>query len=264
MTTITNAGVKLREGNTAHYTIQGKAPGRPATLKGVFFGPPKTGKTTLACSGRGGTLLMSFDPEGDATETLEGRDDIVVVQPRTVEEINKIIQALASTDKGRFRWVVVDSLSFLYLMIGGKAITTAWAANKDPRRAYGQTGAIVQQIVHDLMLLDQNVILTAHLERVKQEDDGVVSVETKLGEAEIKLAITPMVWSLIGPAVSFIGRTYKETVWEKTEKGRNKKTRFAVSFNDGDRSPAGSRLRMEGEYEITGSTLEELATSLGI
>ena len=121
----------------------------------------------------------------------------------------------------------------------------------------------MSQVVHDLaMLKTTNVIFTAHLEKVDTGDEGV-SLDTSLGETEVKLAVTPMVWKTVGPAVSFIGRTQRSTVWDKAEDGtRNKRTAFTVSFNDGERSPAGSRLTMEAEYEVTPTTLDELASKL--
>ena len=245
------------------HQIVGEKPGEVKRLVGVFFGPPKTGKTTLACSGKN-VLLMSFDPQGEYTETLSGREDITVVRPQNQTEIDDIIKALYTTDAGRFDWVVVDSLSFLFLTLGGKEITSAWKEDRDFRRAYGKAGAGVQQVIHDLVLLEGiNTIFTAHLEKVDTEDENGVPLEQKLGENEVRIAVTPMVWKILGPAVSFQGRTYKETVWEKgADKKRNKRTRYMVSFNDGDRSPAGSRLPMKGEYEITGSTLKELADEL--
>lgn len=232
-------------------------------LVGVLFGPPKTGKTTAACSGKN-VLLMSFDPQGESTETLAGRKDITVVKPTSLAEIDKLIVALKTTDKDRFDWVVVDSLTFLFLMLGGKDITDTWRNNKDVRRAYGKAGAAVQQIIHDLVTLDTHVIFTAHLEKVGSEDDNGIALEQSLGEHEVKVAVTPMVWRILGPAVSFFGRTFKETVYEKDEttKKRNKRVRYAVSYNDGERSPAGSRLSMKGEYEITKTMLADLADEL--
>jgi hypothetical protein len=265
MTKIERAGVKQRQESptVAPTGIVGTKPGLASSVKGVLFGPPKTGKTTLACSGNG-VLLVSFDPQGESTETLLGRDDITVVRPRTPSEVEGIIKSLHSVDKGRFPWVVIDSLTFLFLQYGGKDITDTYKAGGDIRRAYGKAGAAVQQVIHDLVMMeDQNVIFTAHLEKVSTEDEQGVPLETRLGENEVKIAVTPMVWKILGPAVSFQGRTFKETVYDKDAQGkRNKRTRFAVSFNDGDRSPAGSRLPMAGEYENEPHALQKLADTL--
>ena len=274
MTQIKSSQVRRRKGNLEKSsgetpkpspTIKGRKPGQVEHLKGVLFGPPKTGKTTAACSGTN-VLLVSFDPEGYATETLIGREDITIVEPRTQAEIDDLISRLHAGAHKDFDWVVVDSLTFLFSILGGKEINKTWKENKDVRRAYGRTGAAVQQIVHDLVMLPTNVVFTAHLERVDLEDENGVPLETRLGENEVKVAVTPMVWRILGAAVSFIGRTYKETAYDTVvvdgKKKRNKRTRFAVSFNDGDRSPAGSRLPMQGEYEVTKTTLTDLASEL--
>lgn len=268
MSRIERAGVKLRDSRTADFKkpipvekIQGRLPGKVTSLKGVFFGPPKSGKTTVACSGTN-VLLIQFDPDGDATETLIGRTDITVVEPASMDEVNQLIRSLHTEDAGRFNWVVIDSLTFLFQLAGGKEVLKSYIENKDMRRAYGKGGAQVGQVIHDLVgLKDTNVIFTAHLQKV--DDEESTSLETELGESEVKLAVTPMVWKILGPAVSFIGRTRKHTEWEKNEKGvRNKVTKFSVSFNDGERSPAGSRLPMQAEYEIQGPMLQDLADEL--
>lgn len=262
----TRKGTPVKQGKPAEeFDLTGRAVGEVKYVRGVFFGPPKTAKTTVACSGRK-VLLIQFDPDGDLAETLEGREDITVVEPRTQKEIDSLIKQLHSGAHERWDWIVVDSLTFLFLTLGGKEITQKWKDDVDFRRAYGKAGAAVQQVIHDLVTLPCNVIFTAHLERVDSEDEDGVPLDTKLGENEVKIAVTPMVWRILGPAVSFFGRTFKEDVYETEtvdgKKKRNKRTRYAVSFNDGDRSPAGSRLKMAGEYEVTDHMLADLAEEL--
>ncbi len=149
-------------------------------------------------------------------------------------------------------------------MLGGPAIAQQWADNKNVQRLYGNTGGAVNQVLHDLFVLDVNLILTAHLEKESEED--AITLEQELGEKEVKVAITPMVWKFVGPAVSFIGRTFKRTAWEKTKVDgktiRNKRTEYVVSYDDGERSPAGSRLPMLAEYQVTDTWLTDLATQL--
>jgi hypothetical protein len=67
-----------------------------------------------------------------------------------------------------------------------------------------------------------------------------------------------MVWKILGPAVGFIGRTFKKDEWVDG----NKETKYYVSFNDGGRSPAGSRYDMAGMYEASDTLLSDLTTSL--
>jgi len=241
---------------TAAPAIVGRKPGASSFYKGVFFGPPKTGKTTVATSGKD-VLLIQFDPEGDATTTLQGREDITVVEPKNFKEVEAIIKALTTTDAGRFQWVVIDSVTFMFQTLDAGKINKAYMENKNIMRPYGQAGAAVSSLIHDLLQLQINVIFTAHLQKEDGEDS--VAQEQELGETEVKLAVTPMVWKILGPGVSFIGRTFKKTAYEGIGKDRNKVTRYRVSLNDGERSPAGARIQMPGELEITTTTLQELA-----
>ena len=226
--------LKTRKKTTTGPVIDGHKPGLVQNLRGVLFGPPKTGKTALACSGKK-VLLINFDPDGDSTEPLKGREDITVVDPKTFKEIEAIIKALITTDAGIYEWVVVDSITFLFQMLGGSELTDVYMANKDVRRAYGKAGAAVSSIIHDIVRIPNiNVIFTAHLDKETNEDEQV-KMDTKLGEHQVKLAVTPMVWKILGPAVSFIGRTYKRDMSVKGADGkRNKQTVYRVSFNDGD------------------------------
>jgi hypothetical protein len=236
---------------------QGK-PGVPESLKGVLFGPPKTGKTTLAASG-GSTLLINFDPEGYATKSLQGRKDIDILQPQNLMETDAILQALIAGESDH-DWIVLDSVTFMFQRFGGREILQTYTAGKDIRRAYGQAGAAAGQIINDLAFLrGRNVLFVAHLAR-EDGDDEAVAVDQSLGEHEVRLAVTPMVWKILGPAVGFIGRTYKETVREAGT--GNTETLYYVSYNDGSRSPAGSRYDMEGLYEASDTFLSDLTAKL--
>ena len=233
--------------------IVGRRPTSGIPKSFAFFGPPKTGKTTLATSGKN-VLLVQFDPEGDASSTLQGREDITIVEPTKFKEVDDIVRQLATTDAGVYEWVVFDSLTFFFQMVGGREISVAYMNNTNIMRPYGKAGAPVCQIIADAVRLkDIGVVFTAHL--AVESEDEVVKLEQTLGESEVKLAVTPMVWKVLGPAVSAIGRTYKTTEYDKAG---NKLTRYRVSFNDGERSPAGARTEMPAELNITTETLANL------
>ncbi len=242
---------------------QGYTPdGKVRRLIGLVFGPPKTGKTTFSVSGRN-ILLLNFDPDGAATTTIAGRKDITVIDVLTADQLDEIIKALHTTDRDVFDWVVVDSITWLFQLIGGKDINAAYKAGKDVRRPYGAAGGYVCQVIADLVALPtQNIMFVAHLKHESSEEDSLVSFETDLGEHEVIVAVTPMVWKLLGPAVSFIARSYRGKKQITEGKVIKQTPAFMVSLNDGDRSPAGSRLAMAGEYEITGDTLDTLASKL--
>lgn len=256
----TRAGAPSKQPESVLEGMIGGTPGVPKALKGVLFGPPKTKKTTAACTG-GRTLLINFDPEGYAVDTLKGRTDIDIVEPTSLIETQKITTALISGEGEGYDFVVLDSITFMFQRFGGKDILDTYIKGKDVRRAYGQAGAACCQIINDLALLPTtNVIFVAHLKKEYSEDDLTVDVDQDLGEHEVTLAVTPMVWSLLGPAVGFIGRTFKADQVDLDE--GNTETKFFVSFNDGSRSPAGSRYKMAGRYEITDNLLRDLANEL--
>jgi hypothetical protein len=234
-------------------------PGKPKSLKGVLFGPPKTGKTTIACSG-GRTLLVNFDPEGYSTHTLKGRKDIDVVQPKSLVETEALVDAIVRGEADDYDWIVIDSVTFMFQRFGGKGILKTFVDGKDVRRAYGYAGAATGQIINDLAMLDNhNIIFVAHLQKEFDDDDGV-KVDQDLDEYEVTLAVTPMVWKILGPAVGFIGRTFKNL--ETDLDTGNTVSKFYVSLNDGARSPAGSRYEMAGGYEVTDTLLKDLASEL--
>lgn len=261
----TRKGTPIVTKPKAEFDLTGRKPGEVSFLKGVFFGPPKTGKTSVGAS-MPNVLLVQFDPQGDTTETLAGRDDITVVEPRTQSDLDSLVKQLHAGAAANYNLILVDSITFLFVMLGGKDITDTWKANKDVRRAYGQAGAAVQQFVHDMLMLDANIIFTAHLRKVDTEDENGVALDQSLGENEVRVAVTPMVWDILGPGVGFIGRTWKTQISETIEvdgkKRRNTRDQYLVSFNDGDRSPAGSRLKMKAEYESTPTLLQDLADEL--
>lgn len=245
---------KAPQGGKKSLKDRAKPPGETRSGRighGVLFGPPKTGKTGAACGPN--TLLISFDPDGPSTSVLNGREDVYVVEPRTFEAAEEIVRDLHAGQSKDFDFVVFDSLTYAFEQFDDKQILATYQAGGDIRRGYGKAGSMVVSLIHDLVqLTDTSVIFTAHLAKEDPKgDDGTVSVDTDLGESEVKIAVTSMVWKILGGAVSWIGRTYKKEarVREEGNKKVTKKVVYGVSFNDGERSPAGSRFTMQGDYE---------------
>lgn len=243
MAKIENANVKRRTTGAvsapvaaAPPTLSITKPGIGTTLKMVLFGPPKTLKTRTAVTGSGKKLLILTEPDGDLS--LIGRDDIDVVRPTTGQELSEIVLALHSGASEGYDWVILDSVTFAFELLGRTAIAKAVAANVDIRKPYGQTGAALTQIIHDLVALPTNVVFIAQLKHEGQDDD-----DDKAGPEEgrfpFTMAVTPMVYKILAPAVSVVGRTYKQMF---VDAAGNKQTQFMVSFEDYGRSPAGSRI----------------------
>ncbi len=221
-------------------------------LRGVLFGPPKTGKTVGAASGAGNKLLLLTEPEGDAP--LVGRDDVSVLRSTNWMEMHAVIRELRGEGHGYDR-LIFDSVTFAFEMIGGKEVMAALQTNKDPRRAYGQAGAAVNQLIHDALTLPMDVVFISQMKQEGGYEDSV-PLNPEEGEYPLSLAITPMVYKILTPAVSYIGRTFMRQV--NNDSGK-KKLKYGVSFQDYGKSPAGARFPLPAEvFDLDLSKLLEL------
>lgn len=227
-------------------------PGTANHLKIVLFGPPKTGKTTASVSGKGRKLLILTEPDGDLP--LVGREDVDVVRPTTGKELYDVILALHAGEAANYEWVVLDSVTFAFELVGRVEIAKAVANNVDIRRPYGQVGAALSQMLFDLVALPTNVVFITQLRHDNLDEDEAGPEE---GKFPVSLAVTPLVYKVLAPAASVLGRTYKQMFVDA--KG-NKVVQFLVSFEDYGRSPAGSRIPVENVIENL--SLDTLVKSL--
>lgn len=236
-------------------------PGTIQFLKGVLFGPPKTGKTVTSLRGWPDQrkLLVLTEPEGDLS--VAGRKDVDVLRPSNYRELAAIIEGLHTRHEGRWPTVVFDSVTFMIEMIGGKDINDTYLQNRDVRRAYGKVGAAVNQLVHDAVALRMNVIFTAQLVAESPSEDETTPISPEEGKYPLTLAVTPMVYKVLVPAVSFIGRTYKTVGYEKEgNKPARKGVEYWTSFEDFGKSPAGTRLPIPPQ--VRDLNLQDMLASL--
>ncbi len=236
------------------------APSRIEYIKGVLFGPPKSGKTKAACTG-GKTLLVEMEPDGDATLNLHPELTVDVIRPTKASEMEEIVVGLATTERGRWDTVVWDSVTYMLETVGGKDLYLATKDNKDPRRAFLKMGQAVNHVISDVTKLPMNVIFTAQLV-VENTTDDETPANPEEGEYPVTLAITPMVYKLLVPAVSFIGRTYKKVGIDRNTNPPRRVGEHWVSFEDFGRSPAGNRLGLPEQVKDLNLT-ELLATIQG-
>lgn len=228
-------------------------PGTENHLTLALFGPPKTGKTTVAVSGEGKKLLILTEPQGD--EPLRGRTDIEVVRPQSGTELRDVVTALHAGAVAEFDRVVLDSITFAIEIVGSKAINKAIEAGRDTRNVYGAVGASVSQILHDLIALPVDVVITAQMRTAFDDDEDAPTVEE--GNYPMTIAVTPMVYKVLGAAVSNLGRTYKTMFLGP---GGNKQVQYMVSFEDYGRSPAGTRLSIP--ERVQDLNLDELKSAM--
>lgn len=224
--------------------IKTSKPGDLAFARGLLFGPPKTGKTTLGASGNK-TLLLELEPDGDVTTSLRGRTDVDVFKPANAKELDDAIAALYSTDKGKWNFFCVDSITYLAEFLAGETIAKKIMAEEDPRRAYQKVGVSVNQRVYDIMGLPMHVVVLSQM-KISSSEEGT-PLNPEHGQYPLTLDVSPMIYRVIAPAVSFIGRTAKRREYAMVDGKRNIVNGFYVSFDDGGRSPAGSRLELPAE-----------------
>ena len=262
MTTPSRSTIRKRAGTTTtkktteHTSIFDRAtgPGEVTHVKGILFGPPKSGKTSAATNTSGKVLLVEMEPEGDLA--LRGKDNITVVRPDNWKDLNEIVTELHTARKEEWDTVVFDSITFMFELIGAKEILRSLQENKDARRPYQNAGAAVNQIIHDSVRLPMNVIFITQLKAETGGDDDVTPLNPEEGDYPLTLAVTPMVYKILSPAVSFIGRTYRKQGWDRSVQPAKKVSEFWVSFNDFGRSPAGDRLGLP--EQVQNLNLDEL------
>lgn len=165
-------------------------------LKALFFGPSKSGKTTLAGSA---PKALFLDTEGG---TMSLRDkDIDIFTIKTWLDVEDALFTLM-TEKHQWETVVVDSVTMLQEIAGDKAgLLSAIVNNEDPRRAYGSIGAMIRHKILQFNSLPINVIFTAQL----RERDGQ---DMEAGQYPLTPDVTPAILKTLMAAPDVIGRTY--------------------------------------------------------
>ena len=198
---VLTAEPRRRVGNTAGLVVPSitpvsfkdktSPPGRAQRLTGGFFGPPKSGKTTAATSGKN-VLLVEFDPDGDITETLKDRKDVYVYKPETWQDVDGMVGSLLTTDRDTWAWWVLDDIGMWFEMEGGKEIHTTLKANKRVQPVYQRTGAHINQVWRDLLTVRTvNVIFTTQIKNARSHEEEEEGAAVTVGPEGAEVAEFP-------------------------------------------------------------------------
>ncbi len=165
-------------------------------LKALFFGPSKTGKTTLAGTAPKAILL---DTEGG---TMSIRDtDVDVLDVTTWSLFSDAVQELMMGGHG-YESVILDSVTLLQEVAGREAQLLEFIldSGKDARQAYGAIGAMVRHKLLQLNNLNMNVIFTAQLRERE-------AVDMEAGQYPLVPEVTPAIHKVLVAAPDIIART---------------------------------------------------------
>lgn len=206
-------------------------PGEFTLLRALIYGPPKTGKTVIAGSAPN-TLLLDFD---DGALTLRGQE-VDVFKPEKWAEVKEVLRELVA-GKHKYEVVALDTVTFmLELALRDAGLYEILAKNGDPRRAYGNAGAMVNQMLWDFRTLPVHVLYTGHL-RLVEPQEGQEPINPEEGRYPLIPEVTPMVYKSLTASVDVIGRTFKK----KAVVDGKPATQYLVSFEEGNRAVAGQR-----------------------
>ena len=212
-------------------------------LKALFFGPSKSGKTTLAATTPKALIL---DTEG-GTMSVSGTDaDVIRITDWSTFE--SVVKELMLTTAHGYESVVLDSVTMLQEIaaVDAKLLEAINDPKADPRQAYGKMGAKVRYKILQLNNLPLNVIFTAQLRERDAED-------LSAGQYPLTPDVQPAILRVLMAAPDVIARTTMVRVGATT-----KDVERRVIFGPETRSQVGHRLPVELPYEATGLTIPKL------
>lgn len=211
-------------------------------LKVLFFGPSKSGKTTLASTA---PKALFLDTEGGTMSIRNSGVDVLPIDNWTT--FSSAVVELMMGGHG-YESVVLDSVTLLQEIAGDDAGLLDAIENPkkmDPRQAYGKMGAKIRHKILQLNNLPMNVIFTAQLRERESEDMSA-------GQYPLTPDVTPAILRVLMAAPDVIARTTIARVGATP-----KDVEHRVIFGPETRSQVGNR-NLDLPYEAKGLTIPRL------
>ena len=133
-------------------------------IKALVYGPAGSGKTWLARTTGAPTVIISAE-----AGLLSLRDvDIPVIEVNTIADVRDAYKLLKGEQGAEFKWIMLDSISEIAEVV----LSDEKSKTKDPRQAYGALIDEMGQLVRAFRDLPKNILMTAKVERVKDDLAG--------------------------------------------------------------------------------------------
>ena len=130
-------------------------------IKLLIFGAAGSGKTVTCATSKEPTLIIST--EGGLLSIKDAPKTIQIVECATRDDVEEVLAYLQQ--KKPPAWVCIDSISEIAEVVLAEEL----AKTKDPRKAYGELAVTMTSIIKAFRNLNTNVVMTAKLDRVKDD-----------------------------------------------------------------------------------------------
>jgi len=135
-------------------------------LKILLYGAAGSGKTVTCATAGESTLIISA--EAGLLSIKDAPGDIQIAEVNTRAEVEAVLDYLEQ--KGTPAWVCIDSIS----EIGEIVLAEEMSKTKNGIKAYGELAIIMTALIKRFRALHCNVVMTAKLERTKDDAGGTI------------------------------------------------------------------------------------------
>ena len=135
-------------------------------IKMLIYGAAGSGKTVTCATSKQPTLIIST--EAGLLSIKDAPKTIQIVECSTRADIEEVLDYLRA--KKPPPWVCIDSVSEIAEVVLAEELQKT----KDPRKAYGELAVIMTTLIKSFRDLNTNVVMTAKLDRIKDDMTGAL------------------------------------------------------------------------------------------